>query len=116
MACNQEKMGGYKNTMEVKKKTKMEVRKDKELWLMSENYYYNRLNLIGLACPNVRKANGNEEATEDHDNPLLQRLRQCPLGYIESPPVKLMHHGSIMAVFPTGLVSSFFVTAESTYG
>ena len=29
--------------------------------------------------------------------PLLQRLRQCPLRCPESLPVKLMHHGSIMA-------------------
>nr|VDD50841.1 unnamed protein product [Brassica oleracea] len=43
-----------------------------------------------------RKANEKEEANEDHVDPLLQRLRQCPLGYPELP-VKLMHHGSIMA-------------------
>ena len=30
--------------------------------------------------------------------PLLQRLRQCPLGCLESLHVKLMDHRSIMAV------------------
>ena len=30
--------------------------------------------------------------------PQLQRLRQCPFGYSKSLLVKLMHHGSIMAV------------------
>ena len=44
-----------------------------------------------------RKANEKEEANEDQDDPPLQRLRQCPLGCPESLPVKLMHHGSIMA-------------------
>ncbi|KAF2618557.1 hypothetical protein F2Q68_00041519 [Brassica cretica] len=44
-----------------------------------------------------RKANEKEEAKEDQDDPPLQRLRQCPLGCPESLPVKLMHHGSIMA-------------------
>ena len=50
-----------------------------------------------LEAEGCRKANKQEEANEDHEDPPIQKLRQGSLGYLESLPAKLMHHGSIVA-------------------
>lgn len=53
---------------------------------------------VSLEAECWRKANEKEEANEDHEDSQLLKGRECLLRYPEPLHVKLICHGSIMAV------------------